>query len=445
MSAVSVQRRSFSAVSALLKESQVKRTIKPAFKPHYSNPKNETRSFMKNLPLTTPEIKPWDAEGITKDRFFKRKYGKMSDERRQALQEKVARQRRFRAMKKEHEARKREEEWAQRNPGKVRRNPHESRQTAKDIIGGGGPFGPFFEFVYGTHAVKAVLEARRRPVLGLYTFNCSDDQVLKRAETEYGVKVETVKDKNVLNILTNNGVHNGLVLKTKPLDVPYIQELGHSKNGEYKITTESENGSWVEQTKRVVRAEAVGLKELEEEKKEEEEEGEQVYPLGLYLDEITDPHNIGSILRSAYFFGVDFVVIPNHASAKMGPVANKSSAGALDLIDVYQASSGLQFIDKAKENGWNVISTSGSKPDSQTKDKHEEMLRNKFIKLANLKTVLKRTPVMLVIGSEGAGVRTNLKLRSDYLVEIPKLRSGDDIVDSLNVGVATGVVIQSCI
>lgn len=52
---------------------------------------------------------------------------------------------------------------------------------------------------------------------------------------------------------------------------------------------------------------------------------------------------------------------------------------------------------------------------------------------------------MLVIGSEGEGVRTNVKLRSDYLVGIPKYRSDDVIVDSLNVGVATGVILQNCI
>lgn len=81
-------------------------------------------------------------------------------------------------------------------------------------------------------------------------------------------------------------------------------------------------------------------------------------------------------------------------------------------------------------------------------DKHPKtisQLASKFIDLEDLQIILRKSPIMLVIGSEGEGVRTNVKLRSDYLVGIPKYRSDDVIVDSLNVGVATGVILQNCI
>ena len=78
-------------------------------------------------------------------------------------------------------------------------------------------------------------------------------------------------------------------------------------------------------------------------------------------------------------------------------------------------------------------------------DVDQPHLKNKFIELQDLRTILKKTPVMLIIGSEGSGVRTNMKIRSDYLVGIPKIRRNDNIVDSLNAGVATGVILQNCL
>ncbi|KAI5959003.1 uncharacterized protein KGF55_005657 [Candida pseudojiufengensis] len=440
--------RQFSTFTARLLKS---REIKPIFKPHFSNPKNNNQSFQKNLPLSEKPQKPWEIENISKDRFFKRKYGKMSDERRSHLQEKVARQRRYREMKKKHERSK----FEKSNPN-FKRSINEidyEGQSAKEIMeedgiksrkegNMSGIGGTFFEFVYGTHPISSVLKARKRPILGLYTFNSDDKDLIKKAEKEYGVKTQNVRDKNALNILTKNGVHNGIVLKTKPLNIPYITEVGHSEDNKYKLIIEDEDGIDTPIEKSIIRTEEI----------QSEEDEEELYPLALYLDEITDPQNMGSILRTAYFYGVDFIVIPDHSSAKLGPVANKASSGALDLIDIYQTDQSLKFIDSVRNNGWNVISTS-SKPDDLNlkllRDKNykiEMSLKDKFIELNDLKTISKKTPVMLVIGSEGKGVRTNMKLRSDYLVGIPKYRNDeDDIVDSLNVGVATGVIIQSCL
>ena len=199
------------------------------------------------------------------------------------------------------------------------------------------------------------------------------------------------------------------------MDIPYIKEVGHAENGEYKLAIEElddaaavdDDGEVKVKTKKVIRDDDI-------------EQIEELYPLSLYLDEITDPQNMGSILRSAYFFGVDFIVVPNHSTAKLGPVANKASAGALDLIDIYQTGSSLKFIDSVRQNGWHVISTSG-RPTGGTKSKeiiHAENdadvdvdvdvdqphLKNKFIELQDLRTILKKTPVMLIIGSEGSGV-----------------------------------------
>ncbi|RCK54973.1 rRNA methyltransferase 1, mitochondrial [Candida viswanathii] len=423
------QKRSFSVLPALLKS----RDLKPVFKPHHPNPKNTPKSFTKSLPQSKKEAKPWEKKNLSKDEFFMRKYGNIKPEQRKALDEKVARQRKYRDMKMQHEkerrVREREERERARDLARALRAPSRRDSDSSE----GGLFGrttTIFDYIFGTHAVKAALTAGKRRVLELYTYNNSDREIVRLAEEKYGLEPREVKDKHALNLLCKNGVHNGVVLKTRKLDVNYIQELGHAEEGSYQLAIENdEDGSVEKMTKPVIR---------------EAKEGEaKPFPLVLFIDGVTDPQNMGNILRSAFFFGVDAVIVPEDNSAKLGPVAFKASAGALDLIDLYTTDSSLKFITLVRNNGWFVISTSG-RPDESSSDK-EQRFADKFIELEGLQTVLRKAPVMLVIGSEGEGVRTNIKIASDYLVAIDKYRSGDAIVDSLNVGVATGVILQSCV
>lgn len=436
------QKRTFSILSILLKSKSIgSGDLKPVFKPrHLNSNKGQPQHFEKNLPQTTVELKPWEKQNISKDAFFKRKYGNISPEDRKALNAKVERQRRFRAMKTAHEKSLQEKANEERERARAIAREAKGFKTSNsnyDTVVDRND--TIFDYVFGTHPVKAVLAAGKRRMLDLYTFNNDDPDIVELAVEKYGITPKRLKDKNALNILCKNGVHNGVVLKTNKLEIPYIKEVGHAENGEYKLAIESlEDDSVNIETKTVIR--------------DGNEEVEELYPLSLYLDEITDPQNMGSILRSAYFFGVDFIVVPNHSTAKLGPVANKASAGALDLIDIYQTGSSLKFIDSVRQSGWHVISTSGrptgAKPREEVNDDletPEPHLKNKFIELQDLRTILRKTPVMLIIGSEGSGVRTNMKMRSDYLVGIPKLRRNDNIVDSLNAGVATGVILQNCL
>ncbi|EMG50789.1 MRM1 rRNA methyltransferase 1 [Candida maltosa Xu316] len=440
------QHRSFSIASVLLKS--VSRPTRGRFnsssKPHQTKTRDEFSSFSKNFPTKAPTLKPWEKKNIDKDSFFKRKYGNISPESRQALDKKVERQRRFRDMKKSHvkeiEQKVRSERDRSRMERDSNRRPSRDNQYDDDTVFASKRNDTFFDYVFGTHPVKSVLLAGKRIVHELYVYNNTDPSITEIAEEKYNITAKHVRDKHALNVLCNNGVHNGVVLRTNKLEVPHINELGHAENGEYTFSMESlEDGSNVVQNKPVVR------------EAPEEQEQEELFPLVLYLDEITDPQNMGSIIRSAYFFGVDMIVLPDHTTAKLGPIANKASAGTLDLIDIYQTNSGLKFMEAARKNGWNVISTSG-KPDDvsrgELKDKHtktETQLKSKFIELDQLRIILKTTPVVLIIGSEGAGVRTNMKLRSDFLVGVPKYRPNDSQLDSLNVGVATGIILQSCL
>lgn len=414
--------------------------IKPVFKPHYLNP-GKTKSFEKSLPYSETKMKPWEVQNISKDVFFQRKYGNISPEERNKLTEKVARQRRLRNMRKEHEREQRENARAERMAKSGRENHSDSEQyrVSRDRT----PIGKnsLFEYVYGTHSVRSALESGKRSSYSrLYVHNCQDRQLIKIAETKYGVKIVERSSKNDLNILCNNGVHNGVVLETKSLELNTIHSLGACQDNEYKVTVYNDlDDAEVEIVKTVARTDPV------------EDEPVAKMPLGIFLDGITDPQNMGGIIRSAYYFGVDFIVVPGSHTARLGPVANKASVGAMDLIDIYETNESLKFIDRIRANGWSVVSTS-AKPSvdeiNDLKSKHEKVeqqLKNKYVDMNELPNILSQTPVLLVMGSEGEGIRTHMKLRSDFLVGIDKGRKQDHIVDSLNVSVASGILIGKCL
>ena len=138
----------------------------------------------------------------------------------------------------------------------------------------------------------------------------------------------------------------------------------------------------------------------------------------LILDHITDVRNMGAILRSAYFFGVDHVVVPAKGTAEMNEDAMKTSAGALAHIHIYRISNLMDIVDQMRNLGVHIAS-----------------LESKGGKMID-KVDLPR-PIGLVIGGEGHGVTREMLKRSDTLVYIPERTN----FDSLNVSVATGIAL----
>jgi 21S rRNA (GM2251-2'-O)-methyltransferase len=339
--------------------------------------------------------RPWDDGSVTKDEFFRNKYSHISDEQRLKLTQKVERQRRHRENRREQPAPK--PAYAERL--RVPRNP-------------------LCEYVHGTHAVLAALVANKRALFGaLYVHSAkTTPPPIAKLARQYNLKVhEAARD--VLNQLLGFGVHNGVVLETKPLEFKAVTALGPCDEGVYKLALRDDLYGDAEVYERHVVREAP-------------------YPVGLYLDGLMDPRNVGAIVRSAYFFGVDFVVVPDAESAKLGAVALKASAGALELLDIYKTAESLKFVDASRRNGWVVVSaTAGAAVDGA----------GAAIDPAELAGVCQRAPVLLVMGSEGPGVRTNLARRSDYTVAIAQRRGRGGVVDSLNASVAAALLISKCV
>lgn len=136
----------------------------------------------------------------------------------------------------------------------------------------------------------------------------------------------------------------------------------------------------------------------------------------LVLDGVTDPGNLGACLRSALTFGVDAVVVPKHGSAPLNAIVMKRSAGAAAEIPVVEVTNLSRSLRQMKSAGYWVVGTAlGSD-----------------VSLAEFDL---RTDIVLVMGSEGEGLRFNTRKQCDCLVEIPMHRDAFN----LNVSVATGI------
>lgn len=136
----------------------------------------------------------------------------------------------------------------------------------------------------------------------------------------------------------------------------------------------------------------------------------------LLVDSITDPQNFGAILRVADGFGVDLVVIPQHDSVGLTPVAVKASAGASEWVQVAQVTNLSRAIETLKKGGYWIYAAAenGERPDA----------------------IDFTGRVALVVGNEGKGIRRNVLEHCDRTVTIPM--SGH--VESFNVATAAAVL-----
>jgi len=141
-------------------------------------------------------------------------------------------------------------------------------------------------------------------------------------------------------------------------------------------------------------------------------------PIIVALDGITDPHNLGAIARTALCAGAKGIILPEKNSAPINAVAVKASAGALEHIAVAKVTNLTSAFSFLKEQGFWIIGT-----DLDTK---HTIYHEKF-----------DAPVVLVIGSEGSGMRPGVKKQCDILVKKPMKSS----LGSLNASVSSGIVL----
>lgn len=144
-------------------------------------------------------------------------------------------------------------------------------------------------------------------------------------------------------------------------------------------------------------------------------------PFVIICDKITDPHNLGAIIRTANCVGAHGIIIPKRGAAGLNSVAAKTSAGAVEYTPVAKVTNIAETIEALKKEGLWIAAA-----DMDGGSMYE----------ADLKGALG-----LVIGSEGEGIGRLVKERCDFIVSIPM--SGE--INSLNASVAAGVLMYEAL
>ena len=233
-------------------------------------------------------------------------------------------------------------------------------------------------FVYGLHAVRAVLERSPERILELMLIASREDTrmaLLRQQGEKLGLRVQPATNESLVK-LVGDVSHQGTVAVVRPLhplDEAALMALLKGIEGDALL---------------------------------------------LVLDGVTDPHNLGACLRSADAAGAHALIIPKDRSASVDGVVRKVAAGAAEFVPVASVTNLARVLDRLKERGIWVVGTDGTAPQS--------------IHGADLKR-----PLALVLGAEGAGMRRLTRDRCDFLVRIPMAGS----VESLNVSVAAGVAL----
>jgi 23S rRNA (guanosine2251-2'-O)-methyltransferase len=233
------------------------------------------------------------------------------------------------------------------------------------------------EVVAGRNSVVEALRAEV-PATTLYVASRieSDDRVREalRLAADRGIPMlETPRGE--LDRLTDGAVHQGLAIQVPPYDYAHPSEL--------------------------VDPQSLGA------------------PLIVALDGITDPRNLGAIIRSVAAFGGHGVLVPARRSVGMTASAWKTSAGAATRVRVAQATNLTRALEDYRKEGYFVV---GLDMDGD-------------VSLPGLE--LATEPLVIVVGSEGKGLSRLVRETCDQIVSIP-MASGNE---SLNAGVATGVAL----
>lgn len=240
------------------------------------------------------------------------------------------------------------------------------------------------EQVYGRHAVRAVVLTRPNAIkkILIANGNSARDQDFSAVTNEYvqmvapaGVEPRVLPWSDFFNEtkLEKDDGHQGICVYTEPRKIFRDQDLGMLASGK----------------------------------------------LVLALDQLSNPRNFGTILRSAAYFRVDALIVHKNRSAQITPEVLKIASGAAEFIKIFQVTNLAVALETMKKIDYWIygLEEKGSTVLSKTE--------------FDRKTVL-------VVGAEGQGMRQKTKKYCDFLVRIPGSREG---LESLNAGVAASIAL----
>ncbi len=227
--------------------------------------------------------------------------------------------------------------------------------------------------VYGVHAVTEALQANTGNKLYIQDdLRGKNVEKIKDLAAEKKVSISWTP-KKTLSDMTNGAVHQGFVLR--------VSDFAYAELDTILAKAEQEDN-----------------------------------PLILILDGLNDPHNFGSILRTADATNVTGILIPKHRAVGVTPVVAKTSTGAVEHVPIARVTNLSQTLDKLKEANFWIFGTDMNGTPSYK--------WNTAGKLA------------LIIGNEGKGISANIKKQVDEMITIPMAGH----VQSLNASVAAAIL-----
>lgn len=231
------------------------------------------------------------------------------------------------------------------------------------------------EFIYGIHAVKAVLAREPERFIEAFVLKGRQDDRLMPILNELqqiGVSIQQMTRKT-LDDKARGANHQGVMARVKP-----AKQLNENDLDDILAQHEA--------------------------------------PLLLVLDGVTDPHNLGACLRNADAAGVAAVIVPKDKSANINATVSKVACGAAETVPLVRVTNLARTMRSLQEKGIWFVGTAGE----ATHDIYQAKLTG---------------PLAIVMGAEGDGMRRLTRETCDDLIKIPMAGS----VSSLNVSVASGV------
>jgi len=238
-------------------------------------------------------------------------------------------------------------------------------KSGRVVIKGDGPDAPGRIFLYGLHTVRHALENPDRKKIKLYATKNGLGRLAVEMNDHDGFAVEEKLPRELDKMVGSDAVHQGVVLEAKPIKTKPLPELAGGN-------------------------------------------------LLLVLDQVTDPHNAGAILRSAVAFGVDAVVTTSRHSPVESGVLAKAASGALDMIDHVEVRNLAEALKELHAAGYQTIGldSDGTKA---------------------LEATLQSDKIALVLGAEGKGLRQKTRETCSDLARLDM----PGAIKSLNVSNAT--------
>ncbi|KAJ5645854.1 tRNA/rRNA methyltransferaseSpoU [Penicillium lividum] len=308
---------------------------------------------------------------------------------------------------------------------------------------------PASEFIYGTSAVEAALRCSRRQLYKLYLYQAADEELSpskaalrKLALTKnINIKLAFAGWDRIFDKMSAGRPHNGCILEASPLPKLPVRGL-------HAVPSTTESHFRVElapQTREeaIVNGTDDSLPVVQPPVSPEGEKSQR-FPVALLLDGVVDPGNLGAIIRSAYYLGIDAIIFAGRNSAPLSPVTIKASAGAAENMSLLHVKNEVDFIKRSQANGWRFYAADAPGPGATYLGRAEASGDSNSGLLAT------QAPSVLMMGSEGSGLSVQIKSHADATVSIPGARHSVELgvksdparIDSLNVSVAAAILME---